>query len=195
MKLYTRAGDEGFTSLFDGQRVRKDDPRVEAYGTVDELNSLLGACRAACEDDRLAQRIAAVQDHLFRIGADLATPTTASNLRPKVPVVQTELIAELERWIDEAVQASPPLKTFILPGGTELATRLHVARTTCRRAERRVVELVVDHRASEQVLVYLNRLGDLLFAWARWANHLAGVPDTPWTTNEPTSSREPGSCE
>lgn len=190
MKLYTRAGDHGYTSLFDGRQVRKDDPRVESYGSVDELNSLLGWCGAACEHADLAGRIRRVQEDLFRIGADLATPEGEGPARARVPVVGPADVARLEQWIDEACAGVAPLHTFILPAGVELATRLHVARTTCRRTERRVIELVLERLASEHVLVYLNRLGDLLFAWARWANHEAGVPDTPWTAPPPRASQE-----
>ena len=142
MKLYTRTGDDGTTGLFGGGRVSKDHPRIEAYGTVDELNAGLGLAAAACGEDPTGRRfreiLASLQSRLFDIGADLATPE-GSPLRSRLPGVGERHVAELERWIDEVDGAVPPIRTFVLPGGTELAARLHLARTVCRRAERLIV--------------------------------------------------------
>jgi cob(I)alamin adenosyltransferase len=182
MKLYTRTGDAGQTSLFDGTRVQKDDIRVAAYGDVDELNAVLGWCSCAAEDAALRERLAQIQADLFVVGAELATPpdTPAAG---RIPLCRPEHAARLEGWIDEACAGTPPLRTFVLPGGTELASRLHMARTVSRRAERSVIHLGHENKIRSEVVVYLNRLSDLLFAWARWANHQAGCPETPWVPN------------
>src|SRR5688572_11361287 len=177
MKLYTKRGDRGETSLLNGTSVSKDDPRVSAYGDIDELNAVLGWCR--CADDRklVADSIQRIQEELFVIGSELATPAGA-NLT--IPSIGSEHIAALERWIDEACAAVEPLRHFVLPGGTELAARLHMGRTCCRRAERSVVSLAVISEVRADVIVYLNRLSDVLVAWARRANHAAGCPDLLW---------------
>lgn len=182
MKLYTRTGDTGETSLFDGTRVFKNDSRVAAYGELDELNALLGWCLAAADRPELRDRLSRVQADLFVLGAELATPAS-SKAAGKIPTIGHEEIARLEGWIDEASDATPALRAFILPGGTELAARLHIARAVSRRAERRVVSAQQDHPIRGEVIVYLNRLSDLLFAWARWTNHQAGCPETPWIPN------------
>ena len=179
MKLYTRGGDGGETSLFDGTRVGKDHPRVTAYGDVDELNSTLGWCRCADAAGLLAERLEAVQRELFVIGAHLATPA-GSSAAGHLPRLEEEAPARLERWIDEATEQVEPLRHFVLPGGAELAARLHVGRTVCRRVERVVVGLAREGEASAEIVMYLNRLGDLLFAWARLANHAGGVADVLW---------------
>jgi cob(I)alamin adenosyltransferase len=187
MKLYTRQGDAGQTQLFGGQRVRKDDLRVEAYGTVDELNALLGVCLAACTDDEVRDILTRLQHRLFEVGSDLATPPRPDDDDKRdtpsprtVPVITAEQIAQAEGWIDTVCARLPPMRYFILPGGTELSARLHQARTVCRRAERRVVTLAQHEPVNAEVVIYLNRLSDLLFALSRYANHLAGVEDTPW---------------
>ncbi len=199
MKLYTRRGDAGQTDLFGGTRVPKDDLRVEAYGTVDELNALIGLCLAGDDDgvgkpfitQALATPLRAIQSRLFEIGADLATPEApetpedekvgkGKGASARVPRVSDGHIAELEGWIDDATARTTPMTGFILPGGTELSARLHVARTVCRRAERRCVALSAHETVGPLVIVYLNRLSDLLFALARQANHAAGVADVPW---------------
>jgi cob(I)alamin adenosyltransferase len=185
VKLYTRKGDDGFTALFGGQHVRKDDPRVCAYGTVDELCAVLGWAAAGCTDETLAQHLKHVQADLFRVGAELASPAAQGATGPKVPVIHAEQIERIERWIDEACAVVPEIKTFILPGGCEAACRLHIARAVCRRAERLIVDLVVSAGVRGEVLAYLNRLGDVLFAWARWANYLGGVKDEAWTRETP----------
>ncbi len=179
MKLYTCSGDQGETSLFDGSRVTKDDPRVEAYGGLDELNSVLGWCRCGEGMGVIAERLAEVQVDLFALGAELATPTDARSATGTT-LLAPEAVARLESWIDEAVARTPPLRQFILPGGSDGSARLHMARTCCRRAERGVVRLQHAVEVRTLVITYMNRLGDLLFAWARQANIEAGVPDVPW---------------
>lgn len=186
MKLYTKRGDGGLTSLFDGSEVRKDDLRVAAYGTVDELNACLGVVAALAQDRAampqcatLRERTTIIQSELFTIGADLATPVEAKQ-RQHVPVVSEDQIHRLESWIDDACESSPPLDSFVLPGGDLLAAQLHVGRTVCRRAERCTVTLAAHLPVNTDVIIYLNRLSDLLFAWARWINHAAGVADVAW---------------
>lgn len=176
MKLYTKQGDDGETSLFGGQRVSKDNLRVTAYGEVDECNAAIGAAAASCGDDELRGWIQHVQSDLFSLGAMLATP---SGSQPAM-VVADEDVARLESWIDAAVSEVPPLQQFVLPGGSPAAALLHLARTVCRRAERAVVTLAESDVTDGVVIRYLNRLSDLLFAWARLANHRSGVPDVPW---------------
>lgn len=184
MDLYTRTGDDGTTGLFGGERVGKEHPRVEAYGAVDELNAWLGLAAAACDGQRplparLAALIGQIQSRLFDLGADLATPPDSPH-RPRITPLTDEHVAEVEAWIDEIDGGNPPIKGFVLPAGTELAGRLHVARTVCRRAERRVVFVGRISAITPAALKYLNRVGDLLFAMARRANHDAGVEDVPW---------------
>ncbi|MCZ7571003.1 MAG: cob(I)yrinic acid a,c-diamide adenosyltransferase [Ardenticatenaceae bacterium] len=188
MKIYTRTGDQGKTGLFGGQRIRKDSPRVEAYGTVDECNASLGIVRALLDDADLESKLIQVQSELFVVGADLATPSVEGKAAARVPRVQPEDVTWLERWIDEAEAELEPMRTFILPGGTPTAAHLHLARTIARRAERRVVGLERVETINPHVRVYLNRLSDLLFVWARLINQRAGLKETPWTA--PT--RTPG---
>ena len=177
MKIYTKTGDAGETGLFGGPRVRKDHARIEAFGTVDELNSQLGVVRtlpAARDIDPLLRR---VQGELFDLGAQLATPT------PGCERITAGHVEAIEREIDAFEATLQPLSTFILPTGTPLAAALHVARTVCRRAERRVVTLAGEPGASipANAIEYLNRLGDMLFVMARAANARDGVTDDPWT--------------
>ena len=176
MKLYTKAGDDGLTGLFGGERVPKDHPRVVAYGQIDELNASLGVVVCHVES-MLVARLRSIQSDLFTIGAELATPKPDE----RTPRVGDVRIAELERWIDEASDAAPPLRTFVLPGGTIAAAHFHLARTVCRRAERSCVTLSRNETVRPIIIIYLNRLGDLLFAMARAANASAGVADIPWT--------------
>ncbi len=179
MKIYTKTGDEGQTGLFGGPRVDKDDPRIEAYGTVDELNSVLGLVRCSQPPQQIDALLEGIQSELFSLGAELATPNPAAH---GTSLIGAEQITRLERAIDEHEALLEPLKQFILPGGTPAASQLHLARTVCRRAERRLVTLV--HESSEpispQLVVYLNRLSDLLFVLARSVNRTAGVADVPW---------------
>ena len=181
MKIYTRTGDDGGTALFGGGRVRKHDPRVEAYGSVDELNSMLGWALTQLEDETVRQRLELVQHDLFALGAELATPPAAEKrTRPEVPVLPLERVSAMEEWIDEADRTLPPLRAFILPGGSQGAAALHVARTVCRRAERAVVALAEDAPVDADILTYLNRLSDVLFTFARVENGRAGRPDVEW---------------
>lgn len=181
MKIYTRKGDRGETSLLGGGRVSKDHARVAAYGSVDELNSVLGWALTAAEDPGTRERLRLVQHDLFSIGAQLsAPPAREGRKRPEVPDLPVERVDEMEAWIDEIEGEVPPLRHFILPGGTEGAAVLHVARTVCRRAERTVVPLVREGGADEAVVRYLNRLSDLLFSMARLENARAGSPDVAW---------------
>lgn len=181
MKLYTKTGDNGTTGLFCAQRVDKDALRVEAYGEVDELNSVLGWAAAACTHRELADILHRLQDRLFELGADLATPRGEGTDTQKVARIGDRQIAEAEYLIDQACDQLEPLRQFILPGGGELAGRLHTARSVCRRAERRCVSLARAEDIGAGAVVYLNRLSDLLFALARRANQLDGIPDVPWT--------------
>lgn len=179
MKIYTRTGDQGETGLIGGKRLRKDDPRIDCYGTVDELNALLGLCAAVLEgDDPLLEPIRQVQNDLFVLGSNLAAPDPAKN--PSLPQLSSELIVRLEAQIDAWQQALPPLKQFILPGGAESGARLHVARTVCRRAERLLTALSAHQPVPSLALTYLNRLSDWLFVIARTANHARGAADIPW---------------
>jgi cob(I)alamin adenosyltransferase len=181
MKIYTRTGDEGETGLFGGGRVPKGHLRVEAYGTVDELNAVLGMCVEAVEAEDVEAWLLLVQQDLFNLGASLATPGAESGqARPAIPELPTERIEEMERWIDSASEECPELRAFILPGGSRVAGVLHLARAVCRRAERAVERLNREEPVDPVVLRYLNRLSDLLFALARLVNHRSGVPDVLW---------------
>jgi cob(I)alamin adenosyltransferase len=179
MKIYTKTGDAGETGLFAGRRVRKDDLRIEAYGTVDELNAFLGLARCEPLPTEIGATIERVQNELFAVGAELATPDPAKH---GLALIQELHIEALEREIDALETKLPPLKQFILPGGNRSASLLHVARAVCRRAERHVVTLaaVASENISPRMIKYLNRLSDYLFVAARAANCLAGVPETPW---------------
>lgn len=184
MKLYTRTGDDGSTGLFGGGRVRKDHPRIEAYGCVDELNSVLGLVAAACDQGHAFERrlhgiVSQIQSRLFDIGADLATPE-GNRQQGKIHRTGEADVAEAEAWIDEVDGANTPITAFVMPGGTELAARLHLARTVARRAERAVVALMASELVGEPLLRYVNRLSDLFFAMARRANKERGVADVPW---------------
>jgi cob(I)alamin adenosyltransferase len=181
MPIYTRTGDDGDTGLFGNRRVPKDHARIEAYGTIDELNAWIGVLRTEPLDGELDGALKDVQDTLFEIGADLATEGGRSSLARVAPAVR-----ELERWIDASEGELPPLRSFVLPGGSRTGALLHVLRTVARRAERRywtLVRAVGDDPATaipQPLGIYLNRLSDLLFSWARRANLRAGVADVPW---------------
>ncbi|MEM6779601.1 MAG: cob(I)yrinic acid a,c-diamide adenosyltransferase [Planctomycetota bacterium] len=201
MKIYTRTGDTGTTGLFGGPRVAKDDNRIEAYGTVDELNASLGLVRSCIardqvtrihgDDDRVAgldrldDHLQQVQHELFSIGAELASPDPDEfNLR----VISQQHIGRVETWIDEAESDLAPLTQFILPGGSLTASNLHLARAICRRAERRVISLSddVEREApiSSEIIMYLNRLSDYLFVASRWSNWMVHMDDEPWVHPE-----------
>lgn len=178
MKLYTKTGDTGETSLFGGGRVGKDHHRVESYGQLDELNAVLGMARAEGLGalDALTQTL---QDQLFTIGSILATPPE-SKAAGHLPKLKPEWVTAMEQAIDGFDAQLPPLTSFVLPGGTKGAAALHLARCVCRRAERRIVPLMREGDVAQEIVVYLNRLSDLLFTMARAANHFAGVKDVPW---------------
>jgi len=181
VKIYTKTGDSGDTGLFGGGRVPKDDPRVEAYGDVDELNAVLGLARSAELMPRIDEVLVPIQRDLFSIGALLATPDRDKMEQHLTKArISDERIAELEREIDACDKELEPLKAFILPGGTQKAAALHVARTVCRRAERRVIHLQREVEIPQIVVVYLNRLSDLLFTLARLANARAGAGEVTW---------------
>ncbi len=181
MKIYTRTGDAGDTMLFGGGRVSKDHPRVAAYGAVDELNAALGWAASQLGDDEIQDRIASLQHDLFTIGAALAAaPREDGGRHPHLPPLPVERVEAMEGWMDEASAELPELREFVLPGGTPGAAALHQARTICRRAERKVVHLAILEAVEEDILIYLNRLSDLLFSMARLENHRAGRPDVTW---------------
>ena len=181
MKIYTKTGDAGTTGLFGGGRVPKDDSRVDAYGDVDELNAVLGAARATGPMPRVDEVLVSVQRDLFAIGALLATPDVEKMHAQLAKARIDELrIEELERAIDACDNELEPLKAFIIPGGTPKAAALHVARTVCRRAERKVVHLQHSVELPKLTVVYLNRLSDLLFSLARVANKRAGAGEVTW---------------
>ncbi len=182
MKIYTRSGDAGSTGLFGGPRVRKDDHRIEAYGTVDELNAAIGLARAAGLSQHVDGQLDRIQHELFSIGAELASPQpTDHGLR----IIDSSHIEYLESLIDQHELGLPELKNFILPGGSPGAASLHLARAVCRRAERRVVSLASAAEVSEALIIYLNRLSDYLFVLTRVANLEAKVPEVTWV--RPTS--------
>jgi cob(I)alamin adenosyltransferase len=179
MKIYTRTGDKGSTGLFGGPRVSKDDERIEAYGTVDELNAAIGVARVSGVSSEIDEQLTQIQHELFAIGAELATPDPVQH---GTRVLGEPHIRRLEQWIDGHEASLAPLKTFILPAGTPAACSLHLARGICRRAERRVVTLCrhSEGAVSEDLGVYLNRLSDLLFVLSRAVNHQSGAEDVAW---------------
>lgn len=178
MKIYTKTGDKGTTSLFAGGRVPKHHLRVEVYGTVDELNSFVGLIRATAENEKIDGWLHQIQNELFVIGADLATPMDAK--ADWLTRLEEGREAQIEAWIDELDEDLEPLKNFVLPGGTIAACHAHVARTVCRRAERHCTALSEAEAINPPVLAYLNRLSDFFFALARWLNKQADVSETRW---------------
>lgn len=183
MPIYTSRGDHGDTSLADGQRVSKTSARVEAYGTIDEANCAVGFARAALTDRELDAVLSFVQQRLFNCGASLATPVESRSA--STPVIEPSDVAFLEAAIDRFMERSGSLKGFVLDAGCDAACRLHVARAVTRRAERRIVALATESEVDAQVAAFVNRLSDLLFASARYANQLAGISDEPWKPDAP----------
>lgn len=193
-RVYTRRGDGGETSLAGGQRVPKDSLRIEAYGTVDELNAFVGAARQSTEDSvalgcaalqSLAEVLLRVQHELFNLGSILAT--LPEDVHPKQARVREAEIARLEAEMDRMNEPLQPLRSFVLPGGSRLNADLHICRTVCRRAERMVVSLAREEDIPEEAVRYLNRLGDAFFVWSRWASHTAGAQETLWQPNRSSS--------
>ncbi|GMU86249.1 MAG: ATP--cob(I)alamin adenosyltransferase [Ignavibacteriales bacterium] len=180
MKIYTKTGDGGQTGLFGGGRVAKDSNRIEAYGTVDELNSVLGLIPTECNDPKILEIISFLQNQLFNVGSDLATPLDYTSTHFSIPRVGDEQIAQAEKVIDELEAELEPLRNFILPGGTKAASYAHLARTVCRRAERRIVTLSEKEEINKKIVIFVNRVSDLLFVLARYLNKLEGKADTPW---------------
>jgi cob(I)alamin adenosyltransferase len=189
-RVYTRRGDSGQTSLAGGQRLPKNDLRIEAYGTVDELNSFIGLARESARElpelDRILRR---VQHELFNLGSILAT--MPQDVHPKQARITPAESEQLEREIDGMNEGLAPLRSFVLPGGSRLNAELHICRTICRRAERVCVSLAAVAEIEGPILTYLNRLGDALFVWSRWASHQLGVPETLWEPNQAASALHP----
>jgi len=182
-KIYTRRGDDGSTGLFGGPRVRKDDLRVAAYGDVDELNSALGVAREELPEGDLRTLLDELQSELFTLGAQLATPD-ASAAPKEIPRIVAQQTDRLEREIDRLTEELPPMRNFILPGGSRAGATLHLCRTVCRRAERKMVELAESSPVPPEALAYVNRLSDLLFVMARAANLRAGGREIPWVPSK-----------
>jgi cob(I)alamin adenosyltransferase len=194
-RIYTRAGDTGQTRLVGGQRVAKDDLRIDSYGTIDELNAYIGAARTTAEElagraepvQRLASILKRVQHELFNLGSILAT--LPEDVHAKQPRITETEVEQLEREIDAANEELNPLRSFVLPGGNRLDAELHICRTVCRRAERLLVRLAREQTVPPEALRYLNRLSDALFVWSRWANHTLRTSETLWEPNASASGR------
>lgn len=203
-RVYTRHGDAGATRLVGGQEVPKDDARIEAYGTVDELNAFVGVARQTLAESlaqvaglpegraaalaALGETLGRVQHELFNLGSILAT--LPEDVHPKQPRVTATEVARLEEEMDRCQEELAPLRSFVLPGGCRLNADLHVCRTVCRRAERRTVELARASQVDPDAIKYLNRLSDALFVWSRWATHLLGAPEVLWEPNRAASAQK-----
>jgi cob(I)alamin adenosyltransferase len=188
-RVYTRRGDGGETALAGGQRVPKDSLRIEAYGTVDELNSFIGLARSDAPEP-LAGMLLRVQHELFNLGSILAT--LPEDVHPKQARVTSAEIERLEAEMDRMNEDLAPLRSFVLPGGSRLNAELHICRTVCRRAERVCVALAREAPAPPEAVRYLNRLSDALFVWSRWASHATGAPETLWEPNQSASGLSDG---
>jgi cob(I)alamin adenosyltransferase len=192
-RIYTKRGDTGQTSLAGGQRVPKDSARIEAYGTVDELNAFTGLAVVSCEearDPRLAPLLAIlrrVQHELFNLGSILAT--LPADVHPKQARITAAEVVQLEREIDAMNADLPSLRSFVLPGGTRLNADLHVTRTVCRRAERLLIALARSEEIPPETIQYLNRLSDAMFVWSRWVNHITNAPEILWEPNKSASAQ------
>jgi cob(I)alamin adenosyltransferase len=193
-RIYTKRGDSGETGLVGGQRVPKDARRIEAYGTVDELNAFVGLAAVSCAEDpklgALGGILLRVQHELFNLGSILATEP--QDVHPKQPRVTHAEIVRLEKEIDAMNEDLAPLRSFVLPGGTRVNAELHLARTVCRRAERLLVGCAREESVPAETIQYLNRLSDAFFVWSRWVNHVLGVPEVLWEPNK-AASAEPSS--
>ena len=180
MKIYTKTGDSGESGLFGGTRILKNDPRLEAYGTLDELNSLIGVVLCETVSDKTRQALKWLQNVLFMAGADLATLENCSISASKIERINKEQIQKIEAMIDDFSLGLPELKNFILPGGTKAAALLHVARTACRRAERAIVSTMQTGQINGNLLIFVNRLSDFLFVLSRFENSVSGIADSIW---------------
>ena len=192
-RVYTRLGDAGETSLAGGQRVPKDSRRIEAYGTVDELNAFVGLARETASGDATVAELSAimlrVQHELFNLGSILAT--LPEDVHPRQARVTEAEVSQLESEMDRANAGLPVLRSFVLPGGSRLNAELHICRTVCRRAERIVSALAREEPVPPEAVKYLNRLGDAFFVWSRWASYLSGAPETLWEPNRAASANIP----
>jgi len=194
-RIYTKRGDSGETGLAGGQRVPKDSPRIDCYGTVDELNAFVGLALVSCQEQvgndprvgLLSSMIRRVQHELFNLGSILATKP--EDVHPKQARITPAEIAQLEREIDAMNEDLPPLRSFVLAGGTRLNAELHIARTVCRRAERLLVALARVESVPPEAIQYLNRLSDALFVWSRWSNFILRQPEVLWDPNQAASAR------
>lgn len=185
-RIYTRRGDSGETSLAGGQRLRKDAVRIDCYGTVDELNAFVGLARLSAEPlPEMSAILRRVQQELFNLGSVLAT--RPEDMHPRQARITDQEITRLEQEIDAANEELPPLRSFVLPGGSRLSAELHVCRTVCRRAERIAVALARAEEVPPEAVRYLNRLSDAFFVWSRWVNHRLRAPELLWDPNEPGS--------
>jgi len=180
MKIYTKTGDSGETGLFGGERVSKSSQRLQAYGTVDELNSFIGVAITEAKHEEVKLLLNKIQNQLFDVGSDLAAPDNEKTRKHNIPRITNEYYLEIEIAIDHFEEKLEVLKNFILPGGSKAAAHLHVCRTVCRRAERAVVELNKTINAGENIIIFLNRLSDLFFVLSRYENLVSGIPDTKW---------------
>jgi len=187
-RIYTKTGDKGETHLVGGQRVAKDSPRIECYGTVDELNAFVGMACVSAEESlpEMAAILRRVQHELFNLGSILAT--RPQDVHPKQARITAAEIEQLEKEIDRMNADLEPLRSFVLPGGSRLNTELHACRTICRRAERLAVSLAREEETPGEAVQYLNRLSDAFFVWSRWANHKLGLPEVLWEPNKAASA-------
>ena len=188
-RIYTKGGDRGQTSLVGGERISKDALRIECYGTVDELNAFVGMATVSAEEavPPLVQILRRVQHELFNLGSILAT--RPEDVHPKQPRVTSVEIQQLEQEIDAMNADLPPLRSFVLPGGSRISTELHACRTICRRVERIAVRLAREEQVPAEVIEYLNRLSDAFCVWSRWANHVLNVPEVLWEPNQSASGQ------
>lgn len=180
MKIYTKTGDKGETGLFGGERVGKNNIRISAYGTVDELNSFIGLALTEIKSEEIKEILIDIQNKLFVVGSDLATPDNEKNRKLNIKRTSEDFITKAEKDIDFISDKLEPLRNFILPGGSKGAALLHICRTVTRRAEREVVELKNSEYISDNILVFLNRLSDLFFVLSRYENQVSGIPDVKW---------------
>ena len=181
MKIYTKTGDKGETGLFGGERVSKDSLRISAYGTIDELNSYIGYTITETKDESIKKSLSLIQNYLFTVGSDLATPETEKNAKLKIQRTPESFYLEIERMIDKYDSELEELKNFILPGGSKSSALLHICRTICRRAEREVVALKKTVTIGENIIIFLNRLSDLFFVLSRFENKVSNHPDVIWS--------------